>query len=444
MVMSEMHAKILESEVNREPSDGSSPLIVPRDKHPVSRKMMDNEVLKVLYRLKTQGHLAYLCGGGVRDLMVGNKPKDFDVATNARPGRLKKIFANSWLVGKRFRIVHVVFKGGKTVEVSTFRRESEFKETVGESMMLRRDNTFGTPEEDALRRDFTINALYYDVSDFTIIDYVGGMEDIRKGVIRCIGDPDVRFQEDPIRILRGIRFAANLDFRIEACTWDAMKAHANKVLLCPASRIQEDLLRLMRKSGVEKGYRFFDQTGLLAEMLPELTAIRDAEGSLPDVFWRTLAATDACRETRNKELKDAVLWAALLFWPIKKELDPLGANTDTSGFIHDWLSVSGVRLNIPKAVRNQVKRIFAAQTILLPETEKPGLRKGWLKLCKSVAFEDAFDLAWILRHAGGLSEEPLFDLKNEMERRAVRPPGTRTGRRTRRKTGRRKGTKKAN
>lgn len=439
-----MRAENLEPEICREPSDRSFPLIISRDKHPISRKMMDDEVLKVLYRLKTQGHLAYLCGGGVRDLMVGNKPKDFDVATNARPGRLKKVFANSWLVGKRFRIVHVVFKGGKTVEVSTFRRESEFKETVGDSMMLCRDNTFGTPEEDALRRDFTINALYYDVSDFTIIDYVGGMEDLRNRIIRCIGDPDIRFQEDPIRILRGIRFAANLDFRIEARTWEAMQAHANKIPLCPASRIQEDLLRLMRKRGIEKGYRFYDKAGVLARILPELSAIRDSEEYLPDVFWRTLAAIDVCREARNREVTDAVLWAGVLYWTIKKELEHIGLMADYSGVIQDLLNVPGVRLNIPKAVRNQVKRIIAAQYVLLPEVEKPGLRKGWLKLCKSVALDEAFDLAWILRHALGLSEEPLFELRNEMERRAVGPARVRSGRRNRRRSNRKKRTLTAN
>ncbi|MBI4776124.1 MAG: polynucleotide adenylyltransferase PcnB [Deltaproteobacteria bacterium] len=442
--MSEMQAEKLETEICRESSHGSIPLVIPRDRHPISRKMMDNEVLKVLYRLKTQGHLAYLCGGGVRDLMVGNKPKDFDVATDARPGRLKKLFANSWLVGKRFRIVHVVFKGGKTVEVSTFRRESEFKETVGDSMMLCRDNTFGTPEADALRRDFTINALYYDVSDFTIIDYVGGMEDIRKRVIRCIGNPDIRFQEDPIRILRGIRFGANLDFQIEETTWDAMKAHANKILLCPASRIQEDLLRLMRKSGIEKGYRYLDETGVLAHILPELSVVRDGEGRLPDVFWRTLGAMDVCRGARNRELTDAVLWAGVFYWPLRKELEHLAPTADCSGAVHDLLNVPGVRLNIPKAVRNQVKRIVAGQYVLSAETEKPGLRKGWLKLFKSMALDEAFDLAWVLRHALGLSEEPLLDLRNEMESSAVGPPKRRSGHRSRRRSNRKKKITTAN
>jgi len=433
-----MQAEKQETEVCQEPTDRLIPLIIPRDRHPVSRKMMDNEVLKVLYRLKTQGHLAYLCGGGVRDLMVGNKPKDFDVATNARPGRLKKLFANSWLVGKRFRIVHVVFKGGKTVEVSTFRRESEFKETVGDSMMLCRDNTFGTPEEDALRRDFTINALYYDVSDFTIIDYVGGVEDLRKGLIRSIGDPDIRFQEDPIRILRGIRFAANLDFRIEETTWDAMKVHADKIPLCPASRIQEDLLRLMRKSGTEKGYRHFDEVGALGHMLPELSVIRDAKGSLPEIFWRTLAGIDLSREARNRELTDSVLWAAVFYWPIRKALEHIPPTADYSGAVHDWLNVPGVRLNIPKAVRNQVRRIITAQDILPQEPENMGLRKGWLRLYKSVALDDAFDLAWILRQASGLSQEPLFNLRSEMERRAATPAKKKSGHRSRRRAKRKK------
>jgi len=169
---------------------------------------MSPEVLKVLYRLHRTGHLAYLCGGGVRDLLLGHDVKDFDVATDAEPKQLKEVFGNCRLVGRRFRIAHIMFKGPKIIEVSTFRKASEDEKEAMDNcgtLLIRRDNTFGTPAEDAFRRDFTSNALYYNIADFTVIDYVGGMGDLDSRLIRAVGDPNIRFQEDPIRILRGIR-----------------------------------------------------------------------------------------------------------------------------------------------------------------------------------------------------------------------------------------------
>ena len=225
------------------------PTVVSRDQHSLSRKQMSQEVLKVLYRLHRTGHLAYLCGGGVRDLLLGRKIDDFDVATDADPKRLKEVFGNCRLVGRRFRIAHIMFKGGKIIEVSTFRKEGEDEEERGDrkSLLIRRDNTFGSPAEDAFRRDFTINALYYNVADFSIIDYVGGRADLQARLIRCIGDPDIRFQEDPIRILRGIRLAATLDFQLEKYTWEAMKSQCQRILECSVSRIREELMKILRR-----------------------------------------------------------------------------------------------------------------------------------------------------------------------------------------------------
>jgi poly(A) polymerase len=219
------------------------PNIIERDQHPVSRTQMSQEVLKVLYRLQHTGHLAYLCGGGVRDLLLGREIDDYDVATDAEPKRLKEVFGNCRLVGRRFRIAHIMFRGGKIIEVSTFRKQGDdesSEEDDSNSLLIRRDNTFGSPEDDAFRRDFTINALYYNVADFSIIDYVGGREDLQSRLIRAIGDPDIRFQEDPIRILRGIRLAATLGFEVEESTWEAMKRQRYRILECAVSRIREE------------------------------------------------------------------------------------------------------------------------------------------------------------------------------------------------------------
>src|SRR5450631_88798 len=203
------------------------PRIVPREEHPISRRDIDPDALKVLYRLRQHDHVAYLVGGSVRDLILGRRPKDFDIGTSAHPYQVKKLFRNCWIIGRRFRLAHVKF-GQKVIEVATFRRQVAAGEEIvqdgvpapdptvpeGEAL-IHRDNTFGTPEEDAFRRDFTINALIYDVSTFTVIDYVVGLQDLERRLIRSIGDPNVRFVEDPVRMLRAAVLAARLDFEMD-------------------------------------------------------------------------------------------------------------------------------------------------------------------------------------------------------------------------------------
>src|SRR5687768_16295678 len=218
------------------------PTIVPRSAHPISRRQIDPDALKVLYRLHEHNYVAYLVGGSVRDLLLDRRPKDFDIGTSAHPHQVKKLFRNCWIIGRRFRLAHVKF-GAKTIEVATFRRQVDASETVeqeiaevqpsdvvapGEPLpsdderdaaaarrqrdrLIHRDNTYGTPEEDAFRRDFTVNALFYDIATFSIIDYVGGLQDLHSRLIRCIGDPDVRFLEDPVRMLRAVVLAARLE-----------------------------------------------------------------------------------------------------------------------------------------------------------------------------------------------------------------------------------------
>src|SRR5512135_2548107 len=190
------------------------PLVIPRSEHPISRRNIDPDALRVLYRLKEAGFTAYLVGGSVRDLLLGRRPKDFDLGTSAHPYQVKRLFRNCFIIGRRFRLAHVKF-GQKVIEVATFRRQVPPGETESPSaaapepgdLLIRHENTFGTPEEDAFRRDFTINALAYDIATLSIIDYVGGLEDLRAKVVRSIGDPDDRFREDPVRMLRAIAFA---------------------------------------------------------------------------------------------------------------------------------------------------------------------------------------------------------------------------------------------
>src|SRR3954464_6832 len=205
----------------------SDPVIVPRAEHPISRSQVDADALKVLYRLHQNGYVAYLVGGSVRDLLLGRHPKDFDIGTSAHPYQVKKLFRNCWIIGRRFRLAHVKF-GQKVIEVATFRRQlAPGEEVVAEGVpapdpstaegrhLVHHDNTFGTPEEDPFRRDFTVNALAYDIADFSIIDYVGGLEDLAARVVRSIGDPEVRIHEDPVRMLRAVALASRLGFTID-------------------------------------------------------------------------------------------------------------------------------------------------------------------------------------------------------------------------------------
>lgn len=232
--------------------------------------MIDEEALKVLYRLHRNGFLAYLVGGSVRDLLLGKVPKDFDVATNAHPHEISGLFKNSRIIGRRFRLVHVFFRGGKIIELSTFRSRSEFEETETEQGELVRKESFGTPAEDALRRDITINGLFYNIADFSIIDYVGGIADLDRRVIRTIGDPDERFQQDPVRMIRVIRHAARTGFSIDENTYEAILRHRKEIRQCPPSRLRDEFLRELREGTAKPSLYFMLQTGLLFSLFPDL------------------------------------------------------------------------------------------------------------------------------------------------------------------------------
>lgn len=247
-----------------------TPIIIQRSEHPISRSMIDEEALKVLYRLHRHGFISYLVGGSVRDLLLGKVPKDFDVATNAHPHEVHSLFRNSRVIGRRFRLVQVFFKGGKIVEVSTFRSHSEFEGVQTEDGRIFHTDSFGTPGEDALRRDITINGFFYDIGDFTIIDYVGGKADLEQGVIRTIGDPDEKFKQDPVRMIRVIRHASRTGFSIEDRTYQAIIRHREKIKNCSPSRIRDEFLRELKEGVAKPSLRLMLQTGLLFSLFPDL------------------------------------------------------------------------------------------------------------------------------------------------------------------------------
>lgn len=312
----------------------AEPVIVPRAEHPISRRDIDQDALKVLYRLHESGAVAYLVGGSVRDLLLSRRPKDFDIGTSAHPYQVKKLFRNCWIIGRRFRLAHVRF-GTKTIEVATFRRhvpagtESESAFAPEQASELRRDrpaetadagrdsdpqirhdNTFGTPEEDAFRRDFTINALFYDIGTFSIIDYVGGLQDLKDGLIRCIGDPNERFQEDPVRMLRAIVMASRLNFRLDRPIVDAILTHRGLMATASPSRLIEEYYKILRSGYAEQTFRGLAEHRLLEPVTPEIQ-----RGAKNQALWDGLAALDGYRrkfEVAPANLRNPILLGTLL------------------------------------------------------------------------------------------------------------------------------------
>ena len=247
-----------------------NPIIIPRSEHPISRSLIDEEALKVLYRLHRHGFSSCLVGGSVRDLLLGKVPKDFDVATNAHPHEIHALFKNSRIIGRRFRLVHVFFKGGKVVEVSTFRSHSEFEEILTDDGEILKTDSFGTPQEDALRRDITINGLFYNIADFSIIDYVGGIAGLQKKIIRTIGDPDEKFKQDPVRMIRVIRHAVRTGFHIEEKTHQAILNNREEIRKCSPSRVRDEFLRELKEGTAASSLRLMIETGLIFSLFPDL------------------------------------------------------------------------------------------------------------------------------------------------------------------------------
>jgi poly(A) polymerase len=274
----------------------SKPRIIPRPEHIISRSQLSSNAVRALYRLKEQGFTAYLVGGCVRDLLLGREPKDFDLVTDATPGQVKRLFRNCRLVGRRFRLAHLHF-ADEIIEVATFRaaepdepdEEELFPVTPrspepstgerarpprhlkSEEGVVLRDNVFGTPAQDAMRRDFTVNALFYNIADFSIIDYTEGMDDLRNGVIRTIGEPAARFTEDPVRMLRAVRFAAILGFTIEDATWKALAGQSATITRAAPPRLYEEMLKLFLSGEGEKGYQLLRRSGLFGALFPRFS-----------------------------------------------------------------------------------------------------------------------------------------------------------------------------
>jgi poly(A) polymerase len=346
--------------------------IIHRSEHTVSRKNIDQDAVKVLYRLSRHGYAAHLVGGGVRDLLLGRTPKDFDISTNANPREIKKLFRNCMLIGKRFRLAHIRF-GPKIIETSTFRRQPDTDVDPLDpeaDLFHRSDNTFGTAEEDAWRRDFTINGLFYDIKNFSVIDYVGGLEDLENKLVRCIGDAETRFREDPVRMLRAVRFASRLGFSIEQKTMEAIVRHHEEITKAAPQRVLEEILRLFAFSSGEPAFRLLRQTGLLGDLFPEIDRYLRKHGGEEADLWRYLAALDELGRSSSESPPAALILGALLHDPLHKSMvealrrDP---NTPEPLLLHQFLEPFAVRFQIPKRILFRIIPMFMYQKRFDPD-----------------------------------------------------------------------------
>jgi poly(A) polymerase len=341
---------------------------------------IDGDAAKVVQRLRRFDHAAYLVGGCVRDLLLGRKPKDFDVVTSATPQEIRRLFKNCRIIGRRFKLAHI-FYGPKIIETSTFRanpREMEDEDGDGSEaetgdLLIRRDNVFGTPEQDARRRDFTINGLFYDIESKHVIDHVSGTADLEARVVRTIGDPDIRFREDPIRILRAVKFAARCDLTIEPETYRRMIEHRAEIAKCAQARVSEEFYRLLRAGAAKRSMELLLETELLDLMAPDIA--RGLRGDPPDEeatrrrarLWGYLAALDRSTERRPVPPSNALLLAVLLLPPLRDALDPDTKGVgDVGRLVSDAVGAALERLRPSRRDSEIARQILIALRNILP------------------------------------------------------------------------------
>lgn len=304
------------------PQPDVKPDIIPRKQHGISRNEISENALKVLYRLKKNGFQAYLVGGGVRDLLLGFHPKDFDIATNAKPEDIRDIFNNCRLIGRRFRLAHIYF-GRDIVEVATFRGKAPVEQEAhtSDKGMILRDNVYGDINEDVWRRDFTMNALYYNIKDFSLVDYCGGLKDIKKGILRIIGDPETRFVEDPVRMLRAIRLSCKLNLKLAKDIPPAIKKLNELISHVPQARLYEETLKLFHSGAAVKTYEALITHGLFYKLFPTLEKLSEPEKAKAFIL-RVLANTDK-RLGEGKSVNPAFIFAAFLWYPLQEQVQAL-------------------------------------------------------------------------------------------------------------------------
>ncbi|SFX37085.1 polynucleotide adenylyltransferase PcnB [Marinospirillum alkaliphilum] len=384
--------------------------ILPRSEHPISRSEIPEGALKVLYRLHKAGFQAYLVGGCIRDRLLGKTPKDFDVATDATPEQVNHLFRNSRMIGRRFRIVHVRF-GREIIEVTTFRGQANEDESKhlrqSDEGMLLRDNVWGNIEEDALRRDFTINALYYNVADFAIHDFTGGLEDLKSRTLRLIGDPDTRYREDPVRMLRAVRFAAKLGFHLDPATEAPIREQASLLLQVAPARMFDEVLKLFLAGHALDTFRLLKDYGLFAFLFPASAEAFKVNPTSLKLVEQALINTDQ-RIADERPVTPAFLYAALL-WPgleliysdlLKNGVPPFPAMQQAGNRL---LQRQQQHITIPKRFAFPMREIWDLQ-LKLPQRHG---KRAW-ELLHQPRFRAAYDFL-LLRETAGEATDGLAE-----------------------------------
>lgn len=378
-------------------NDGLRLDLISRDGHDISRRQISENALKVLYRLNKAGYKAYLVGGGVRDILLGLEPKDFDVVTNATPDEIKALFRNCRLVGRRFRLAHIVF-GRDVIEVATFRgHHGESSDNISKSNAegrLLRDNVYGEIDEDAERRDFTVNALYYDISDYSIRSYGGGITDLRSRNIKMIGDPETRYREDPVRMLRAVRFATKLDMVIEEHTAKPIPALASLLADIPAARMYEEVLKLFFAGKAEANFKLMNEFGLFEPLFPQVHALlaESPKGEAARMIQAIMRNTDL-RVSQDKPVTPAFFYAAILWYPLNRRAEEMAMESGLSPYdahvaaMGDVMEKQCHTISIPRRFSTPAKDIWQLQLRL-----EKGQGTRAFKLLEHPKFRAGYDL----------------------------------------------------
>ena len=389
----------------------TGPTVISRSEHPISRANISSNALKVLYRLKDAGYQGHLVGGGVRDLLLGREPKDFDIATDAHPDDVRRLFGNCRLIGRRFRLAHVMF-GREVIEVATFRalHDSNDEESparhVDDEGRIVRDNVYGTLEEDAFRRDFTVNALYYNIADFSVIDYAGGMDDLKQGTLRLIGDPETRFREDPVRMLRAVRFATKLGFRIHPDTERPIKDLAALLGDIPPARLFDEMLKLFMGGTALTSFEALRHYDLFGQLFPMTEkSLTHEQGHFPlTLISHGMENTDL-RIQQNKPVTPTFLFAVFLWQPVRERAErlqtegqhPAQAMQHASSQI---IAEQGRVMAIPRRFSLPMREIWMLQLRL----ELAGGRRSQ-RVLSHPRFRAAYDFLLLRGEAGEVSKE---------------------------------------
>ena len=387
----------------------AEPKIIPRPEHTVSRDEISKNALKVLYRLHKSGFQAFLVGGGVRDVLLGLHPKDFDIATDAHPEEVRSLFANGRLIGRRFRLAHVRF-GRDVIEVATFRAATDGSEkdvdvSHDHEGRILRDNVYGSIDDDVWRRDFTCNALYYNIADFSIWDYVDGLEDLKQRRLVLIGDPDTRLREDPVRMLRAVRFAAKLDFTIDKSVEKSMHGHQDLLQNVPAARLFDEFLKLFQAGHAEKTFKLLRKYGLFGQLFVQTGKELDQDEKFLEFVHAALVNTDR-RVAAGKSITPMFLLGVFLWAPVRRMAEDLHSSEKMS--VAQSLSIAAYeiaglqqsRISIPKRFTAPMREMLAMQ----PRFDVRQGRRA-IKLLEHKRFRAAYDFMILRAECGDFDKE---------------------------------------